>query len=392
MNVFTRGTPIFSAAVMTCLRWPITSPGGPDRDGAGSGSSRARDRKALRLRSRRQVGRLAGGQVRDVDVARAGVAAGRPGGPRPAGDLDALEPVGRRPLDDLGEGRVGKRSGQQAELHRATPSPGAPVGSGTVRPSGWATSTQRSCRALSATASRTSIESMAVGERGVWRPFRLAAGHHVGSRWPGRAHRRCRRSPRRGPRAARPRRARPASIRAGLRMRISFGPSRWPNHSWSGCSESQAAAARRSVDLVAERVLAAGADLGDRDRAPGAVLEAEQDRRDVLRLHLAVDGVGRPLRRERLDRTARFVPEGHERCQVGHHRDDALAGDRRHEVQPVRADVADRPERRRPGPARAASSSRSREQPVLEVVAGDEARPGPARRASTTSRRCWFNG
>ena len=27
-------------------------------------------------------------------------------------------------------------------------------------------------------------------------------------------------------------------------MRISFGSSRWPNHSWSGCSESQAAAAR----------------------------------------------------------------------------------------------------------------------------------------------------
>ena len=40
---------------------------------------------------------------------------------------------------------------------------------------------------------------------------------------------------------------------AGLRMRISFGRSRWPIHSWSGCSESQnAAAAEPSTSYCSE--------------------------------------------------------------------------------------------------------------------------------------------
>ena len=46
----------------------------------------------------------------------------------------------------------------------------------------------------------------------------------------------------------------------------------------------------RAVDLPLERVLPAGADLGNADRAARAVLEAQQDRRGVLGPDLALDG------------------------------------------------------------------------------------------------------
>src|SRR5687768_18231948 len=50
--------------------------------------------------------RSARGQVRNVDVARARVAADRPLGLRPAGDLEDLEPGAGGPVRDLQEGRV----------------------------------------------------------------------------------------------------------------------------------------------------------------------------------------------------------------------------------------------------------------------------------------------
>ena len=73
-----------------------------------------------------------------------------------------------------------------------------------------------------------------------------------------------------------------------------------------------------------------------------------------------VDGLGGELGREGLDRAGRLAARLDERRQLGHHRDDPLAGDERHQVEPVRADVADRPERAAALGLRAASSSRSR--------------------------------
>ena len=71
MNVLTYGTPIASAAVMTCLRWPMTS-----ARCAGIGMEGVRvvaesgDGEALRRDLVDDLGRLAGGQGGDVDVAR----------------------------------------------------------------------------------------------------------------------------------------------------------------------------------------------------------------------------------------------------------------------------------------------------------------------------------
>ena len=98
---------------------------------------------------------LAGRQVGHVDVARAGVAPGRAGRPRPARDLEALEAVGGRPVGDLHQRRLRERGGQQAELHRRRlHGIGRPTRAGAR-----STSTQRPRRALSAIASPTSISS-----------------------------------------------------------------------------------------------------------------------------------------------------------------------------------------------------------------------------------------
>ena len=110
---------------------------------------------------------------------------------------------------------------------------------------------------------------VAVGERRRRAAARPAARRRRRRRSPGRARRRCRRSPRRGRRAGPPPRGRPAPIRAGLRSRISFGRSRWPSHSWSGCLRVPGGRRRRAVDLALERVLAAGADLRDGHRRRG---------------------------------------------------------------------------------------------------------------------------
>ena len=110
----------------------------------------------------------------------------------------------------------------------------------------------------------------------------------------------------------------------------------------------------RSVDLEDQRVLAAGADLGDRHRAPGAILEAEQDRGRVLRLHLPF---------------AAPADEGHE---VGHRRPDPLAEEERGEVHPVRADVGDGAQVAAEMRVDAPVPVRVLQQPVLQVVPGHE--------------------
>ncbi len=128
----------------------------------------------------------------------------------------------------------------------------------------------------------------------------------------------------------------------------------------------------RAVDLVLERVLPAGADLADADRAAGAVLEAQQDRRGVLGGDLAGDGLGGDVGREGLDRAGRLAARLDEGGQVGHDRDDALAGHEGHQVEPVRADVADRPESAAAVRLETPVPVAVEEQPVLEVATGHE--------------------
>ena len=66
-------------------------------------------------------------------------------------------------------------------------------------------------------------------------------------------------------------------------MRISFGPVAVADPELVGLLGVPGDATHvDAVDLVLERVLPAGADLGDADRAARAVLEAQQDRGDVL--------------------------------------------------------------------------------------------------------------
>ena len=136
-----------------------------------------------------------------------------------------------------------------------------------------------------------------------------------------------------------------------------------------------------AVDLERQEVAAPGADLRDRGRGARAAVEAQQQARGVLGLHRVrerlASGGGAS---ERLDRAHRLVAHGHERREVGAHRGHVLAGDERHQVDPVRADVADR--------AQAAAHRRVeppvpvgvQEQPVLQVAAADQVdvaqRPG----------------
>ena len=63
---------------------------------------------------------------------------------------------------------------------------------------------------------------------------------------------------------------------------------------------------------------------------------------------------------ERLDLAERAAPDGHERVEVGADRADPQPGHELHEIDPVRADVGDRPERSADARAPAASSSRCR--------------------------------
>ena len=147
----------------------------------------------------------------------------------------------------------------------------------------------------------------------------------------------------------------------------------------------------RAVDLEHERVLASGADLGDGQRAAGPVLVAKQDRRGVLGRDLALHGLRAALRGECLDRSRRLAPSSDECRQVGHHRDDPLAGQEGREVHPVRADVGHGAQLAAQLGLEPPVPVRVEQQPVLEVVAGDEpdvaepALAGPCRaRAGTT--------
>src|SRR5450759_4784040 len=75
------------------------------------------DRDALAHELVHDLGRLRGGEVCDVDMARPGIAASGSAGLRPAGDLEDLESGADRPVRNLHERRGGKRGGQEAELH-----------------------------------------------------------------------------------------------------------------------------------------------------------------------------------------------------------------------------------------------------------------------------------
>ena len=65
----------------------------------------------------------------------------------------------------------------------------------------------------------------------------------------------------------------------------------------------------------------------------------------------------------------RVLDEGRE---LGHHGGDPLAGDIGHQVEPVRADVADGPESAAAFRLEAPVPVGLEQQPVLEVAAGDE--------------------
>ena len=215
---------------------------------------------------------------------------------------------------------------------------------------------------------------VAVGERRVRRPLGRPAGDDVGVDRP---EERPERVAEALDVAARQRRGRAAGgahqrrvADAGSRS----GRSRWPSHRWSGVSESQAAdgaSSRRSPTGASSCGPALICETAD--RAAGAVVEAEQDRRGVLGRHVALDGVA-CCARSRTSRPGRAAARAgpDERGEVGHHRDDRLAGQERHQVEPVRPDVADRPERAALVGLEPPVPVGLEQQPVLEVVAGDE--------------------
>ena len=346
--------------------------------------AQARDRQALGADLVDDLRRLRRGQVGDVDVARPGVAPGGAAGLRPAGDLEHLEAGGRRPSrrppSAACRGRA--RSGSRASWLEP--------------PAGWSrrggaaarsTSTQREC-------ARRSRRRRA-SRRGRRRRSRTAGGRPAGRprrprRSPGRAPRTCRRNPRRGRRAGRGRSAGSAH-QGGVAEQHLVGPVAMADPELLGSLRSPRRRGGGAVDLVAQRVLAAGADLGDGHGAARAVGEAQQDRGDVLGAHRPGHGVGGPIGGERLDRTRRLLAGGDERGQVGHHRHDRLAGDEGHQVEPVRADVADRAQRAALVRLEPPVPVGLVEQPVLEVVAGDEAN-SPSAPVAISWRRCWLSG
>ena len=116
----------------------------------------------------------------------------------------------------------------------------------------------------------------------------------------------------------------------------------------------------------------------------GAAIEAEQDGRRVLGRDLALDGLRGPL-----VENVSTGPVGSWRVPMKVDRSamtsaDVLAGHEGHEVQPVRADVADRAERAAALGLQAPVPVAVEEQPVLEVAARHQAHlaePAVARRS-----------
>ena len=194
-----------------------------------------RDRQALRVDLVDDLLRPTLREVGDIDVGGAGVATGRPAGRRPAGDLQAFEPARAAQPATSHERCVGEGSRQEAEPHAGT----SARRDGAVR----STSTQRPSRALAAIGIADEHLVVAVGEGRVRRDARAGRPPRHRHRSRGTANETCPRSPRRGQPGSAAAACAAGYISAGSRMRISFGRSRCPIQSWSGCSESHAAAA-----------------------------------------------------------------------------------------------------------------------------------------------------
>ena len=300
------GRPSSRPRSMTCLRWPITSPDGPGPGGAGSGSSRGRRWPgpspaivpAMLARLRRRTG-----WRRRCATSRRSAGVG-PDDARPAGDLDALEAVGRRPVGDVSRAASPGTAPSADRVSSSATSDGA----GLTAPSEpRSTSTQRpEARALG---DRVADEHLvvAVGERRVRRPLRRAARDDVrvdrpeqraervrealdvaarerGRRPPGRAHqRRVAEEQLVGPLAV----TQPEVVR---RLRVPPGRAGPSRRSPTGASSSGPA-------LICETATEPRAPLANRRRSVA----------DVLGGHRPRDGVRRPLGRERLDRPGRLL-------------------------------------------------------------------------------------
>ena len=330
--------------------------------------AQAGDGQALGLDLGPDVRGLPGRQVRDVDVARARVAAGRAGGLRPAGDLEDLEAGLGGPVGHLHEGRVRERRGQEPELHRAA----------SVM-AGWAAATLRAVDGDPATLAGAPGDGLAdehlvvaVGERGVAGAGGGRPGYHVrvdgpemraegveealdvtarqGRRGlPGRAHQGgVADEDLVGPVAvahARPGRAAPSPTPTSRRCRRSRTASEFfrPALIWEMLTAPRAPPSKRS------RIVAASSVAMSR-----STVSAERSVENV-----STGPVGSWRVSMNVARSA---------ITVG----DVLAGHEGHQVQPVRADVADR--------AQGAAALRLEppvpvaveEQPVLEVAPGDE--------------------
>ena len=144
----------------------------------------------------------------------------------------------------------------------------------------------------------------------------------------------------------------------------------------------------RPVDLVDERVLPAGADLRDAHGAAGAAVEARAGSWPCPRSRSSRSTVSAERSVENVSTgPGRLVARPDERGQVGHHRRDVLAGHEGHQVEPVRADVADRPERAAAIGLEPPVPVAVEEQPVLEVAARSRGGPGRARRRRSARAR-----
>jgi hypothetical protein len=126
-----------------------------------------------------------------------------------------------------------------------------------------------------------------------------------------------------------------------------------------------------AVHLEPEVVLVPGADLAHGYRAPGAPLEADENRREILALHLErLAGIAGG-RGEGLAVVARLVAGGDDRRQLGEDGFDAEAADVLGQVAPVRPDVGHRRARAALLRLEAPGEVGRLQQPVLEVGAVD---------------------